>query len=197
MKQGLACRAMLTAVPLAAALVGTGALPEVGAASAGSGPWVVAAIPGKMHAKVAGFNRDAAPPSLRSLIRKWGRPAQLRPMTSAGCKGTWRRPRVTVDLYNFASPGRECTPKGGLIQVITTVGPRWRTNKGLRIGARVAAIRARHPNAIRARPDHHGAGFLLEPFYNAMLGGQDSPIVAQVRNGKVIRFRMWIGGAGE
>lgn len=37
MRQGLACRVVLTAVPLAAALIGTGALPEVGAASTGSG----------------------------------------------------------------------------------------------------------------------------------------------------------------
>lgn len=189
---------MVAVAPLAVVLIGAGAAPQVGVANAGNGPWVVAPIPGTMHAKVAGFDRHAASPSLGSLVRSWGRPAQLRKMTSAGCRGVWRRPRATVDLFNFGSPGRECTLQGGFVQVITTVGPRWRTSKGLRIGARVAAIRARHPNAIRGRKDHHGAGaFLLEPFDNPMLGGQDSPIIAQVRGGKVIRFRLWIGGAGE
>ena len=94
-----------------------------------------------------------------------------------------------------------CARRYGFAQSATIRGEngkRWRTSRGLRIGHSVRAIRRRHPSAER-----HGRSWWLvvgRTFIGPSCNGGPCPypvLSVGVRAGKVVKFRLWIGAAGD
>lgn len=171
-----------------------------------SGPWVVKDY-GQGKAVVAGYatRRDQ---TLRGLIRAWGPPARLARKggtAGRGCFATWKVPAARAELanYGFMPKGAStCSPRYGRVQLIHTIGPLWRTDRGLEIGDENAAVIAAYPDAV---DDTVGSNtwWLLRPYETICLGECDtdtvnvSAVVAEMPSTRISRFRVFVGGAGE
>ncbi|MGD9694681.1 MAG: hypothetical protein AB7V42_03355 [Thermoleophilia bacterium] len=173
-----------------------------------TGPWVVRDL-GKGRAIVAGYDTASGARTLRDLRRAWGPPQSIGPASQSGaaCRAVWARPRARVVLANLGLLPRgatACAPRWGRIQEISTIGPRWRTDRGLRVGAASADTRALHPAArLRPWPDGHPR-WLLRPYRTGCIGDcggattvLTSAVRAEVRREAIYRFHAYVGAAGE
>lgn len=150
--------------------------------------------------------RPWARQTLGHLIERWGEPAKTRARGGgAGCIAVWHTPRAVAHLANLGwIPAGEsaCSPEYGRIQGIETAGPNWKTRRGLRVGARVAALRAAYPKAI-PEPRSSKKIWLLRP-YPALCFGDCGPgvhrssgVLAVIRAGRVSSFTVRIMAAGD
>jgi len=139
--------------------------------------------------------RIAQSASYAASKRALGRPSRevIKKVGSSCGTGWWHRLGVTIDYDDFGY-GRCATH--GFVQVITIRGKigrnRWKTDRGLRIGDSVARLHHSYPHAHRT-----GSSYLLHPHYQEVVGGLFSFLVAHTSHGRVDRFILWIGGAGE
>lgn len=195
-------------------LVLVGVLTAIAGASASAqarpspdGPWVVR-DEGQGRAVVAGYRAHRGSQDLRALVGAWGPPARLLRLGADGraCHAVWTRPRARVVLANFGflpDGASACSPRYGRIQAISTVGARWRTDRGLAVGATEAEVLAAYPDASDRRWLGIGRVWLLRPYETVCIGECDtdtiavSAILAQVRRGAVTGFHAPVGAAGE
>jgi hypothetical protein len=112
--------------------------------------------------------------------------------------------RVELANYGFLPGGASaCSPHYGRIQFISTIGSRWRTDRGLRVGDDVPAVLAAYPEASDRQWAGVGRVWLLRPYETTCIGECDSDtvlvsaVLAQVRGGRVTRFHSPVGAAGE
>ena len=117
------------------------------------------------------------------------RPSSIRPdprSSGFACTVRWNGVLV-VDARNF-SGSDPCAPRTGYVQSMTTIGSRWRTDRGLRVGQPLARLRALYPNARRV-----GGGWQITTRRHA----SDQPvIIARMRSGRVRAFDAFAGAAG-
>lgn len=182
-------------------LIGAG-LPAQPAAARPSpdGPWVVHDY-GDGRGSVAGHPIRQGVQNLRSLIRDWGPPRRLEPRRG-GCRATWARPAAVVLAGSYAVPPgpAQCSPRRGMINSITTVGVRWRTDRGLRVGDPEAAVASLYPSAVPRHVYALGRAWLLRPYETVGVEGvpvEVSGVYAAVSGQAVRSFTSLIGAQGE
>lgn len=142
-----------------------------------------------------GDYRPRRTPSLAAAERVFG-PASSRSGGEGGdaCDARWRRLRLRILFANF---GGRPTCTEGYAQSFTVRGRRFRTWKGLRVGARTSAIRKRHPSA-EFRQGSWWLRTAVSPFGDGE--GEDAEyavLKAVVADGRVRAFSGWIGAAGD
>jgi hypothetical protein len=82
--------------------------------------------------------------SLAGAIRAFGAPRLRR--SGEACTATWAAYGLTVSFYNLGGQN-PCTPRYGRFSRAITHGPRWRTDKGLRVGLPSSVVRKYYPRA--------------------------------------------------
>ncbi len=139
------------------------------------------------------------PPTLARAIAAFGRPSSRRITSTISCEVNWARLglRATFGNLGGARPGTTiCTPSVGLLGAATIRGRGFRTQRGLRVGDSTARLKSLHS----------GARFRLGSWWLAttpvVLGDIEAderfPIVRAIaQGGKVARFALHIGAAGE
>lgn len=137
-------------------------------------------------------------PTIKRVSDVFGRPTSKRLANKVLCVVDWRTLGVRGNFVNLGAPRRgrtTCSTTVGKLQTAEIRGRRWRTQNGLAVGDSVARLRKLHPDARR-----HGTTWWLAT-KASQLGGDGSgriPIVrANVKDGKVTVFVLWIGAAGE
>lgn len=155
----------LVAVVAAVAAVGVGAGP-VAASPSASGPWVLKVR--SSDSVVAGLSTAGAP-RLQRVIEAWGSPTRLaEPGWSAGsgngCVAIWTRPAARLEFVNYGgrpAGATACDPRYGFLQEVLTLGPRWRTDRSLRVGGGPASVVRAFPRAVRSKWGGRPAWLLL------------------------------------
>lgn len=127
--------ALLAAAPIASA-ASLDALPA-------RAPLVLKITPG--HDVIAAGYGTTRP--LGAAVRRFGPPTR-RTRRGEVCTVRWR---ALGARFNFANLGgrNPCSDRFGLVGTANLTGSRWRTARGLRIGAPAAQIARREPSAIR------------------------------------------------
>jgi hypothetical protein len=136
-------------------------------------------------------------PRLSAAIRAFGRPSQ-RKLIGGTCRVRWRAIGLQISFENFGGPRpgqTTCTPSVGRAQSFVARGTRFRTVRGLRVGAPSSTIPERHPNA-----EFQSGGFWALVLATFPFGDGDEPapvLNALVAGGRVAALAGYIGGAGE
>ena len=138
-------------------------------------------------------------PTLARAIAAFGRPSSRKLRSTESCEVNWGALGLRATFVNLglAPPGTTtCTPSVGKLQVATIRGRGFRTQRGLHVGDSTARLKALHSGA-RFR---QGSWWLATA--PAVMGdvepGERFPIVRAItQGGKVARFALHIGAAGE
>lgn len=136
--------------------------------------------------------------TLGGAVRAFGKQTTLR-RTASGCLAAWRPYGLTIELYNLAGQD-PCSRRFGLFARGIMRGPRWRTARGLRIGAPAQAIRSFHPRSSfqRGLPGIWPSGWWLVTRYSRIGGGGRYPaLIAETRNGIVASFQIRYAAGGD
>jgi hypothetical protein len=149
-------------------------------------------------------------PTMRGIVRAFGRPSACRLTSKISSVATWDRVGLRASFATFGgiSPGRTaCTDQRIWISWIRASGARWRTGLGLEIGNPVARLRRLYPLArFQRRP----IGVWPAPSYwlvhyreRCVIGVCPRPyhqvpkLIAAVRDGVVRSFFLPVGAQGD
>ena len=135
--------------------------------------------------------RDA---TIGAAVRAFGEPSSRRSPGAGACTVRWSALRLKIIFANFGAPGYDpCDDGIGLASSFTARFGRFRSWRGLRVGAPVSRVRARHPNASR-----HGRHYWLKTGVSPYGDGRRTPVVrAEVAGGRVTALKGYIGAAGD
>lgn len=140
-------------------------------------------------------------PTLGAATRALGEPTG----TAGGgvdCTVRWSSIGLVICFANFGGYDA-CTQSGGFAGSAIVKGRaarRWRTDRGLRVGASLATLRKLYPAAA-----YHSGGYYPKSWW-LVVGtnpyGQGCPcpqpiLRAKLNRGHVSSFRLWIGSAGD
>ena len=131
-------------------------------------------------------------PTLGAALDAYGVPSFKRRVSRVSCRVGWNGPGVKVLFANFGGGG-PCGANRGRAQSARAFGARWRTAKGLRIGANVPRLRSLYPGAAR-----HGDTWWLVTAFSEIGTPHRYPVLsATVRGGTVRSFGLQILAAGD
>jgi hypothetical protein len=130
---------------------------------------------------------------LSSFRTAFGRPSSCGGRTPDFVVAEWRGVGVKATFYTLGLGADGCVGRNLYAGVVTLRGPRWQTDKGLKIGAATSAIAGAYPNATRK-----GSRWVLE-FLTSQFGatGVFPTLEATSRDGVVRSFVATIGAGGE
>jgi len=137
--------------------------------------------------------------TLGGAIRAFGTPSALRKTRDVTCTASWRPLSLTIFFYNLGG-GNPCTRRFGLFGRAIARGAEWRTTKGLRVGERVARLRALYPQARfhRGTRGFWPAGWWLVSRASRFgLGGSYPGLLAETRAGRVVGFQVRYQRGGD
>ena len=163
-----------------------------------SGPAIAQVPPDRLirfddgRVRQVGKLRIGREPRLRGAVRAYGPPARKRASNRNGaCDMRWRRAGITVIGATFdVPPRRPCDTRRLKLQAIKLSGAGWTTDRGLAIGQPEGRLRELYPAAERVEDV-----VVLETFEFAF--GPTPTLAAAVSRGVVIRFELYVGGAGD
>lgn len=188
-------RACLTGAAVVAGLL-LAASPALARPSA-DGPWTVKDL-GSGRGVFAGHVVPHGTQTFASLVRDWGEPASVR-LRRYDCVVRWTRPSAQAVLRSYGLPpgATYCSRRYGLISTIKTIGTRWRTDRGLRVGDRETRITELYPDAFQWSKSPLSFG--LRPYDTMGIEGAVTVAGAYtvVVGGQVRSFYAPVGGEGE
>ena len=127
--------------------------------------------------------------TLGGLQAAFGKPGRITP-NQEGCAALWGSIGLRVSLYNLAG-GNPCKPKTGYFSTAQMTGSRWRTDRGLAVGATLARLKQLYPKAKR-----HGEQWWLVPRFTQATGSYPG-LAAMIVAGMVSAFQVIYGAGGE
>jgi hypothetical protein len=133
-------------------------------------------------------------PTYGAAVSVFGEPGSEDPRPRVkGCIVNWPGSGLRITFANFGV-GSACARDLGRSQSARAYGGRWRTKRGLRVGARVRRLHRLYPHARR-----HGRSWWLVTGISLIgHGGDRYPVLAAtVRGGRVRSFTLNIGAAGD
>ncbi len=132
---------------------------------------------------------------LARALKAYGKPTRKRQRRgSSVCNVRWQRPGITVLGVSFDTPSRRrCDSRHLKIQQITVSGAGWTTDRGLAIGDSFERMMELYdsPN------DEAEKGLFVLEFSDDEVLGPTPRLMAKVSKARVIRFQIWVGGAGD
>jgi hypothetical protein len=132
--------------------------------------------------------------TLRGAIERFG-PGQRRLVAGGSiCRARWPGIGLTITFYNLGGQN-PCTPRFGFFGRAIVTGARWRTAKGLAIGDPVARLRRLFPEARHRGVDGFRGYWLVVRTTQA--AGTYPGLLARVRDGRVVQFRVHYQAGGE
>jgi hypothetical protein len=136
--------------------------------------------------------KPARDPTYGAAVAVFGEPAKERGRAGANsCIVNW--PGLRITFANFGV-GSACDRDLGRSQSARAHGGRWRTRRGLKVGARLRRLRRLYPHARR----HGRAWWLVSGVSNIGPRPHRYPVLAAVvRGGRVTSFTISIGAAGD
>ncbi len=130
---------------------------------------------------------------LSSFRAAFGRPTSCGGRTADFVVAEWRGVGVKGTFYTLGLGADGCVGRNLYAGVITLRGPRWQTDKGLKIGATTSELTAAYPKAT-----HKGARWVLEALTSQFgATGVFPTLEATSRAGVVRSFVATIGAGGE
>jgi hypothetical protein len=149
-------------------------------------------------------------PTMRGIVRAFGRPSSCRLTGRNTSVATWARLglRVSFATYGLIPRGRNaCTHRGMWINWIRATGARWATGRGLTVGDPVAELKRLYP---RARYQRRRIGSWPAPSYwlvhyreRCVIRFCPTPyhrvpkLIAGLESGVVRSFFLPVGAQGE
>jgi hypothetical protein len=131
-------------------------------------------------------------PTVGAALDAFGEPSSQRRLGNTACKLAWHGHGVKILFANFGGGGA-CQEDLGRSQTARAYGDRWRTVKGLRVGARLGRLRRVYPSATQ-----HGRSWWLVTAVSPFGETHRYPVLAAtVRGGRVGSFALIIGAAGD
>lgn len=137
--------------------------------------------------------KPRATPSLAAAERAFGRASTSGGDRGEACTARWRKLRLRILFANF---GGQPACSAGFAQTFTVRGKRFRTWKGLRVGARTSSIRRRHPKA-EFRDGSWWLQTAKSPFGGEGEDAEYGVVRAIIGGGRVRALSGWIGAAGD
>ena len=129
-------------------------------------------------------------PTVGAALDAYGMPSFKRRVSREGCRVGWNGPGINVVFANLGGGG-PCAR--GRAQTARAFGARWRTAKGLRVGAPLARLRSLYPNAKQ-----RGDVWWLVTAQSPIGVPHRYPVLsAVVRGGTVRSFALQILAAGD
>jgi hypothetical protein len=129
------------------------------------------------------------PSGYAASVRAFGAPSSRRvvagrPQTSNLCGVRWRSLGLEMGFASGPYPCRASSLAHGAWYGAEISSPRWRTDRGLRVGDPVARVRVRYPRASR-----HGASWWLATKEDHLTPGKrEASLVAVASGGRIVRF---------
>jgi hypothetical protein len=132
-------------------------------------------------------------PTYGAAVSVFGKPGRERSrIRGNACIVNWPGPGLRINFANFGG-GSACDRDLGRSQSARAYGARWRTKRGLTVGARLGRLWRLYPDASR-----HGRSWWLVTAISLFgEGGRYPVLAATVHGGRVRSFTLWIGAAGE
>jgi hypothetical protein len=129
--------------------------------------------------------------TLAGALRAFGQPtSRKRNPRAAICAVNWRAHGMLIAFYSLSGKN-PCAGQTGRFGSALLTGSRWRTARGLRIGAPAAVLKRRYP---RAQPGR-GPGWRWLLRRQSRIGSHG--LEARVERGRVTAFRITHAGGGE
>lgn len=136
----------------------------------------------------------AARPTLGKAIAAYGMPDKMAG-TRGSCTARWSRLQLVGLFTTFGLDLPRACDRRLPFQLARTIGPRWRTDKGVRPGDSVASVRAAYPGASFA--DWYGTR-ALALIKRRQFGELSPKVVAVIGSGSRVRsLQIFIGAAGD
>ncbi len=137
-------------------------------------------------------------PTIGRAREAFGAPTSKRLESEVQCVVDWTPIALRAYFVNLGGqqPGQTtCSPSVGKLQSAEIRGRAFQTQNGLRVGDTLARLRKLHPTARR-----RGASWWLATapdVFSDRPGARISIVRANVKDGRVSAFVLWIGAAGE
>lgn len=134
----------------------------------------------------------SAAPTLGDAVAAFGEPSSREPVRDLACHVRWSDIGLFAIYANLG--GRDaCDPEAGRLQTATLSSPRWRTARGLAVGAGLSELRRLHPEARRTM----GTWALVTAPTAVGTGGEVTVLGARVEDGTVTALEVYVGAAGD
>ncbi len=133
---------------------------------------------------------------LRKALRAYGKPTRKRSVGGrSACRVRWQDPGITVLAVTFDTPPRRrCDSRRLSVQQIAVSRPGWTTDRGLTIGDSLDRAR----EVYGAIDDEFEKNlYVLELQDDASVPQPTPRLMAKVSKGRVIRFEVFVGAAGD
>lgn len=138
---------------------------------------------------------QAARPTLGKAIAAYGMPDKMAG-TRSRCTVRWSRLQLVGLFTTFGLGLPNACDRRLPFQLARTIGPRWRTDKGVRPGDSIASVRTAYPGASFAR-DWYGTR-ALALIKRRQFGELSPKVVAVIGSGSRVRsLQIFIGAAGD
>ncbi len=150
--------------------------------------------PGSTGVSYLGAWHLSASSSFAAAIRALGDPDRIGGGVDGVCIGVW--PRLSLRMF-FTSFGAGSGCDSTFSQKASIQGPagrrHWHTSRGLRVGDPLSKLDRMYPHALHTR---HARVLAYNP-HDPIGTGRLDIITAQITNGRVSSFDLWLGGAGD
>ena len=158
-------------------------------------PFVLEATGSRTQAgtvRAIGDFRPERDPTLGGATGVFGPPTKVVQTSNSSCRVLWTPLGLRFLFVNLGGGG-PCDPALTKTQVVRAFDPRWRTGKGLRVGAGLRRLRRLYPGATR-----HGRSWWLVKGRRPFGGGGPYPVLrATLKGGRVRSFALDVGAGGE
>ncbi len=134
----------------------------------------------------------------RALRGRLGKPSSRRRTSANSCRYTWKRHSLTTTLSHFGGKNVPCEKNYmQMAEIKGTGGSRWHTAEGLYFGESEDRLRAAYPGA-REDTVYGDSVWVIAEAVTPVGAGDTIPTVwAKTRNGRIVKFGIWVGGAGD
>lgn len=135
------------------------------------------------------------------MRKVFGKPSKRTRLSgNSTCEVTWKKLGLKAWISNFGGARKHiCKQNGARLQQAVVSGKQWVTaDRGLRVGDSFDRLIQLYPGS-QTTLTSKGEAWSISSFYYSPIsaGGEASDVTARAKNGAIVSFVIWVGGAGE